>query len=254
LASGNQSRYLVYAIGELLLVIVGILVALQLDNWNQERQEQEQIAEYARALVDDLEADIEMIEPIIVQAKRIAAFSEGLNEYVRGRQIQDIRNLDLLYLTSHTRYRPFSWNRAALHQLTNTGSLRQMKNIELVREISEYEVLTRHLDEDYAADVRAGEQAEAAAFEIVDGNYPEREYKTNPFSWRTPYAFPPTELYDVYSDVELPLLTDDIRRVRAMVNSFGPLARLKGRGEQEFPALQERARKLIQLLQAEYPE
>jgi len=77
LASGNQSRYLVYAIGELLLVIVGILVALQLDNWNQERQEQEQIAEYARALVDDLEADIEMIEPIIVQAKRIAAFSDG---------------------------------------------------------------------------------------------------------------------------------------------------------------------------------
>lgn len=254
MASGNQSRYLVYAIGELLLIIVGILIALQLDNWNQERQEQEQIAKYARALVDDLEADVEMIEPMIIQTKRIAAFSDGLNEYVRGRQIQDISNLDLLYLTSHTWYRPFSWNRAAIQQLTNSGSLRLMKNIELVREISDYEAFTWHLDEDYEADRRVGEQAELAASEIVDWNYPEREYKTNPFHWQSPYAFPPTELYEVYSDVELELLTDDIRKVRAMVNTFDRLARMRARGESEFPALQEQARKLIQLLQAEYPE
>ena len=32
-------KYLGYAVGELLLVIVGILVALQIDNWNEDRKE-----------------------------------------------------------------------------------------------------------------------------------------------------------------------------------------------------------------------
>ena len=31
------SKYLLYAIGEILLVVIGILIALQIDNWNEER-------------------------------------------------------------------------------------------------------------------------------------------------------------------------------------------------------------------------
>ena len=33
---GNLKRYLIYAIGEVLLVVVGILIALQINNWNEE--------------------------------------------------------------------------------------------------------------------------------------------------------------------------------------------------------------------------
>jgi Family of unknown function (DUF6090) len=32
------SKYLLYAIGEIFLVVIGILIALQINNWNQERQ------------------------------------------------------------------------------------------------------------------------------------------------------------------------------------------------------------------------
>lgn len=34
---GNLKRYLVYAIGEILLVMIGILLALQVNNWNQQK-------------------------------------------------------------------------------------------------------------------------------------------------------------------------------------------------------------------------
>lgn len=252
--SSNKNRYLLYAAGEVLLVIVGILIALQIDNWNQERQEQEQVAEYARALIDDLKADIEMVEPIIVQAKKIAAHSNGLGQYMRNRRIEDISNLDLFYLTSRTSYRPFSWDRAALQQLMNSGSLRQIKNTGLVREISDYDAFTRHLDEDFASDHRAGERAELAAMQIVDRNYPKLDDDLEILRWSSPYSFPPSKLYEAYSDIELQLLTDDITKVRAMVNLFDGLGRVRIRSEQEFPRLQERAHKLIQLLQAEYPE
>ena len=34
---GRSSRYIIYALGEILLVMIGILLALQVNNWNQER-------------------------------------------------------------------------------------------------------------------------------------------------------------------------------------------------------------------------
>ncbi len=37
LSKGNLKRYLFYAVGEILLVMVGILLALQVNNWNQQK-------------------------------------------------------------------------------------------------------------------------------------------------------------------------------------------------------------------------
>lgn len=246
---------MLYAAGEVLLVIVGIVIALQIDNWNQDRQEQTQIAEYARALIIDLEADIEMVDPIIIQTKKIGALADGLADYMRGRQLEDVRNLDLYYLTDMTTYRPFSWNRAAIQQLMSSGSLRQIKNMNLVREISEYDAFTRHLDEDYASDRTAGERAKSAAMAVVDGNYPKVEEGIDSLQWSAAYSFPPSDLYEAYRDIDLQLLTDDISKIKEMVNLFGPLASVgRIRSNQELPRLQERARSLIELLQAEYEQ
>jgi hypothetical protein len=60
----NTRRYLGYGVGELVLVVFGILIALQINNWNEERIEQRQIADYAHALIKDLERDLVMIEVI----------------------------------------------------------------------------------------------------------------------------------------------------------------------------------------------
>jgi hypothetical protein len=39
LAENHLGKYLLYALGEVLLVMVGILLALRVDNWNEERKE-----------------------------------------------------------------------------------------------------------------------------------------------------------------------------------------------------------------------
>ena len=38
LTDNKFSKYLLYAIGEILLVVIGILIALQMDNWNENRK------------------------------------------------------------------------------------------------------------------------------------------------------------------------------------------------------------------------
>lgn len=59
LTEGNPTAYLLYAIGEIALVVIGILIALQIDNWNsvkKERQlELELLGEIRVGLQDDLE-------------------------------------------------------------------------------------------------------------------------------------------------------------------------------------------------------
>ena len=39
LRENKFSKYLLYAIGEILLVVVGILIALQINNWNEDRKQ-----------------------------------------------------------------------------------------------------------------------------------------------------------------------------------------------------------------------
>lgn len=54
LAAGRLSKYLLYAIGEIILVVIGILIALQINNWNEERKES--ITE--RLVLEDLRDNI----------------------------------------------------------------------------------------------------------------------------------------------------------------------------------------------------
>jgi len=54
IASGSVTKYLLYAVGESLLVVVGILIALQVNNWNEDRQLNRQEQTYLGLLRDDL--------------------------------------------------------------------------------------------------------------------------------------------------------------------------------------------------------
>ena len=58
LAENKFSKYLIYALGEIVLVVVGILVALQINNWNNVRiNKQNEIKVYQNIkhqIVDDL--------------------------------------------------------------------------------------------------------------------------------------------------------------------------------------------------------
>jgi len=53
LSEGKTGKYLKYAIGETVLVVIGILMALQINNWNENRKKREQAAYYLNQLLED---------------------------------------------------------------------------------------------------------------------------------------------------------------------------------------------------------
>lgn len=62
LAENRVTRYFFYASGEILLVVIGILIALGINNWNQNRLETQTVNVYLENLKQDLEADIRFFE------------------------------------------------------------------------------------------------------------------------------------------------------------------------------------------------
>jgi hypothetical protein len=61
LAQGRITRYITYAIGEILLVVIGILIALQVNEQNRERHQREEMSTIYASVADELTADINLL-------------------------------------------------------------------------------------------------------------------------------------------------------------------------------------------------
>lgn len=65
LASNRVTGYLLYAVGEIVLVVIGILIALQINNWNDGRQERARELQYLRNIRADLINNMAEIDEFI---------------------------------------------------------------------------------------------------------------------------------------------------------------------------------------------
>ncbi len=61
----KTGKYLKYAIGEIILVMIGILLALQVNNWNENRKLDSKINSVFKIIKSDLVSDIETIDKVL---------------------------------------------------------------------------------------------------------------------------------------------------------------------------------------------
>ncbi len=258
MANNELGKYLRYAIGEIFLVVVGILIALQINNWNEDRIEQIQIREFTLSLADDLQSDIEMLKSVRLQIDHFIHLSNELADYVRGKSLAEIYNIDLYVYTVGPGYRPFEWKRAALDQLKSSGALRQIKNQLLVQKISEYDAQSRHLDQDYSNDENKIREAQNVALKVVDMSYPERNQIPMYVDETTDDAladFFKSDLYQEIKSNDLALLSSDLSEVRHAVNTYIETGmNLDPRTSIEIPWLMANGLEIIALIHSEYGE
>lgn len=253
--------YMKYAIGEIALVVIGILIALQINSWDLKKQQQNNIKENAKLLIQDLEEDIIEVELNIAVITEISTKIDSLAISVHNRKIEDISNIDFLCLTWNVLYRPYIWNRTTFIQLENSGSLQYIENVSLTKLISSYYAFTEHMDGDYLNDKSKSEHALQLISQVVNSNYSNiRELrrnvlvKTNNPEMSGFYYYKQPDYLKAKAQ-NLNLITNEINDVNKVISS---LTRLQSyyhiRSEWELPQIINDAKELIMLLKEEYHE
>jgi len=78
----QTGKYLKYAFGEIILVVAGILIALQINNWNQTRKQQVLLEQYYNLLLVDYAKNKAYLDTLSISLKEgIASFENYLLEY-----------------------------------------------------------------------------------------------------------------------------------------------------------------------------
>ncbi len=95
----NVKRYFLYAIGEILLVVIGILIALQVNNWNEQNKEQEELVSVYAMIGENLKSDIIIIDgllntmmPVENYFKMVLHDEMTMEIYIECMECRDIMN------------------------------------------------------------------------------------------------------------------------------------------------------------------
>lgn len=62
LNEGKTAKYLKYAIGEIVLVVIGILIALSINNWNEVQHQKDKERKILVEIMRDLESNVSILQ------------------------------------------------------------------------------------------------------------------------------------------------------------------------------------------------
>ena len=251
LTENKFNKYLIYAIGEIILVVVGILIALSLNNWNDQQKEKNRIKGYASLLIIDLKDDISKINIRSYQSSIVVNRIDSLVQYVKGKNIKELSNLDILFLSWSTGYRPHQWNRSTIEILKSSGLLQNIVVDSLGTRIAEYNAFTYHLDEDFKGDASNSQNVERIKSRIINYNYSnfnELQQDMRVYDNKlNEMEFFDTPSYNQAKSETLFLMTDDINELNEVINLLIKIKyRLLVRIEIEFPRAISEAEYLIE--------
>ncbi|TVZ59211.1 hypothetical protein NA63_1738 [Flavobacteriaceae bacterium MAR_2010_105] len=138
LTENKFSKYLLYAIGEILLVVIGILLALQINNWNTSNQETKELHNHLKNIKNNLQADL-------IGIKEISIFRDSSSSYsinfLRLTQKEKITIEDLYSTVS--KYDVFVDNyfkprKSGFETLKNSGYIGKLSGTKIEIKLNDY--------------------------------------------------------------------------------------------------------------------
>ena len=138
-------RYLLYALGEIVLVVIGILIALQINNWNTGRLERIEEQKSYRNIRQQIAED--RLELAGVQEFN-HYFSSQYEQASRIITANDRSKLDSLALITMglSQYSDFHRTGNIYETLVNSGDLRLLKNSDIPAKLQSLEMTYTHLN------------------------------------------------------------------------------------------------------------
>ncbi|NND07460.1 MAG: hypothetical protein HKN87_13870 [Saprospiraceae bacterium] len=138
LTENKFSKYLIYALGEILLVVIGILIALQINNWNQIKNDKIMIGDYLFEIIEDLNNDIESYQHNRDKYKTLV----NNKEWGMSKSEYSISQKDSLLSFMFIDITDYKIMDLAFQKLQNSGLTRFYEFEKLIDEIRDYYLVT----------------------------------------------------------------------------------------------------------------
>lgn len=236
---GKTTNYLKYAIGEIFLVVIGILIALQINNSNELRKERQVEKEYVISLMEDLAMDASKLSILVkIYEKKELEIDTVLHLFSKlAHSYNDTlwRNLPTV-----VQFPDFIYTDRTMQQLKNSGGMRFIANKNALNSIIDYDLSVKHLLESYVPDLNFYyENSNEMWFEIFDI----AAYETDVKLLSTPEMANGNKNYLLKNDpATLGKFNNVIRHFKADVTLV----------KETETELENKARQLITLLKKEY--
>ena len=129
----KTGKYLKYAIGEIILVVIGILIALQINNWNEARKSTVQETLYLTRLLSENKQDIVAFKENIKELKKGIETVVNLSKALKDETTDDSALIKSAndYFKYGSIYPIFYSSNSTFDDLSSTGNLKVITNTNL---------------------------------------------------------------------------------------------------------------------------
>ncbi|WP_458628412.1 DUF6090 family protein [Winogradskyella sp. PC D3.3] len=140
----KTSKYFKYAIGEIVLVVIGILIALQINTWNENRKNSQYEENYLQRILSDLNKDQTELEMHFnIDTLKLDAFTQIMRT-LRTNSIKSNQQAFLGALSNIQRTNWFEGNDVVFSEMKFSGKLALIASEELRESIQNY---YKHVEE-----------------------------------------------------------------------------------------------------------
>ncbi|PJB18811.1 MAG: hypothetical protein CO117_06945 [Flavobacteriaceae bacterium CG_4_9_14_3_um_filter_33_16] len=202
----KTSKYFKYAIGEIVLVVIGILIALQINNWNQERLQQQSELKFLKGI----QAEFKLNKDYLINS--IKMNQEGLKT---GKEIMNLMNQDVEILKRINidsllfqifEYGGFEISENTILEVMQVGQLQNLENDQLKSFILEWSQQKIKIDRNR---ITLTEKSDYLVRYLMT-RYPLKNIdKYGVLAWKNPSTIE-VDKYAIFTDLEFENIIDDL--------------------------------------------
>ena len=137
LMENKTGKYFKYAIGEIVLVVIGILIALQINNWNEKRKAEFEETKILTSLLEDIKtAKINCQAQLDVELKNIKTYEKVLGNEAHKKAILNHPKVDSLFFRILWGVGDNGSVISAITELQNSGNSAKIRNKAIRKQIA----------------------------------------------------------------------------------------------------------------------
>ena len=170
-------RYFKYAIGEIVLVVIGILIALQINTWNGNRKASKLEQAYYCLLLEDIEQDKEQVKSLIeINEKRIEHSNEAI-AIIQSKSIDINVFGEKINLSRRDGIQSFIPNSSTYEDIKSSGNINTLRDNNIRKSLNQYYRKTQELNGVILANMGLviSRMAQTADWFNIGGLHPSKE-------------------------------------------------------------------------------